>query len=752
MNSHVLYLALGSYRVLAAHEHVKRLATSGSQVVLAAPDTDEWSDVLSELSRAEGVTVIRLSPDGHGSVQRSAKRLLSGRSGAAATVDTIVAGDAQAIPTAWRLARSRPEVTLRMEPYDNGDRVPEPADLAVVTPWYPSPNNPYAGAFVKMTTRSIADNFDRVAILHTEDWSGRADAPLNDAIKITTDRLQERKELVPVLDTAEGQLLRVPVPLIHRKNYAPWLATQQRALKSALPTGRIEAPIVHAHAGIYGGVLAMRLARPDARIVVTEHATFLNKVFSQPAARSLYRDVLQRADAFLCVSTYLRDQIATEFPELAHKLRIVPNVIDFDAFPSSFERSSDLLSWLYVGRLVKHKGVSELLEAFAAVAEKEPAATLTMVGSGSLEGALRARGQELGLEGRFRIEPPVSPDQVNGLMHQHDLLVHASKIETFGMTIVEAVAAGLPVLVTRSHGPEETLAGIDRQAGALMDVDDDPQVIVDAYWELRSRVGELDLPAARESLLRRYGSAAVSEQLMNVYLDRPLPPAPEAAEAADATDEAGVRAETEATAEALTESPVDGPTPGEPVGRAVLLALAPPKARRVAAYANHLVERGVHVTVVTAKTSAWSRARLDSRVHLVSIEKSEKKLRVPRGERFLVYRAPRAVLHKARAAAKKRRNTVTPEIMVAAVQRTHTRAADAFHKKVFNRGYAELRPQILSRIAKRDVVPDLRLDLTDHVFVCDVNSTVTGWKWAKAHPNLTVTTNLDRELYASVEG
>lgn len=174
MNSHVLYLALGSYRVLAAHEHVKRLATSGSQVVLAAPDTDAWSDVLSDLSGIEGVEIIRLSPDAQGSVQRSAKRLTSG---AAARVDTIVAGDAQAIPAAWRLARRRPDVTLRMEPYDHGDRVPEPADLAVVTPWYPSPNNPYAGAFVKMATRSVADNFDRVTILHTEDWSGRADAP-----------------------------------------------------------------------------------------------------------------------------------------------------------------------------------------------------------------------------------------------------------------------------------------------------------------------------------------------------------------------------------------------------------------------------------------------------------------------------------------------------------------------------------------------------------------------------------------------
>ncbi|MEV7296771.1 glycosyltransferase family 4 protein [Streptomyces microflavus] len=749
MNSHVLYLAHGSYRVLAAHEHVKRLAASGAQVVLAAPDTDEWADVISDLSGVEGVEVIRLTPDRHGSVQRSAKRLLFGRSGAAAAADTLVAGDAQAIPTAWRLAKSRPGLTLRMEPYDNDGRVPESADFAVVTPWYPSPNNPYAGAFVKMATRSVTNNFDRVTILHTEDWSGRADAPLNDAIKITTDRLQERRDLVPVLDTPEGLLLRIPVPLIHRKNYAPWLAAQHRALKSALPTGRIEAPIIHAHTGIYGGVLAMRLAQPDARIVVTEHATFLNKVFSQPAARSLYRKVLLRADAFLCVGTYLRDQIAGEFPDLAHKLRIVPNVIDFDAFPSSAQRSPEMLSWLYVGRLVKHKGVAELLEAFAMVAEKEPAATLTMVGSGALEGDLRARALELGLEGRFRIDPPVSPDKVNSLMHQHDLLVHASKIETFGMTIVEAVAAGLPVLVTRSHGPEETLAGIDRQAGALMDVDDDPQVIVDAYWELRSRAHELDLPAARESLLQRYGSAAVSEQLMNVYLDR-QPSESEASEALDTPDSAGNYSAVSADAEPASDS-LDEPTAREPVGRAVLLALAPPKARRVAAYANHLAGRGVHVTVVTAKASVWSRMHLDPRVSLVSIEKSEKRLRVPRGERFLVYRAPRAVLHKVRAVAKKQRRTITPELMVAAVQRTHTKAADTFHKKVFNRGYEELRPQILSRIAKRDVLPGLRLDLTDHVFVCDVNSTVTGWKWAKAYPNLTVTTNLDHDLYASPE-
>lgn len=312
--------------------------------------------------------------------------------------------------------------------------------------------------------------------------------------------------------------------------------------------------------------------------------------------------------------------------------------------------------------------MNELLEAFALVAEKEPLATLTMVGSGALEEELLTHAHELGIADRFRILPPVAPDEVNGLMHQHDLLVHASKVETFGMTIVEAVAAGLPVLVTRSFGPEETLSGIESEAGALMEISDDPQIIADAYWNLRSRVAELDLPAAREELEQRYGAPAVAQQLMDVYLDRPSPPA--AVDTPVSRSGKSVEAEGHDSAAPGTgsEGTVTAP-PAEPAGRAVLLALTPPKSRRIADFANHLLERGVHVTVVTANTSVWQRTGLDPRAVLVSIEKGEKKLRIPRGERFLVYRVPRAVLGRARSTARKRRGTITPELMVAATQR-----------------------------------------------------------------------------------
>ncbi|MFE9824833.1 glycosyltransferase family 4 protein [Streptomyces sp. NPDC005791] len=756
MNSHVLYLAHGSYRVRAAREHVKRLAGSGSRVLLVVPAKESWAEAVAELEAFDNVEVVQLTPDSKGSVLKAAKKFVLARTGPVSSVDTVVAGDAQSLPTAWMLTKQRPDVTLRLEPYAPDGRVAEASDIAVVTPWYPSPNNPYAGAFVKMATRSVADEFDRVSIIHTEDWSGHADAALNDAIKITTDRLQDNRGLIPVLDTPEGTLLRVPVPLVHRKNYSPWATAQETALRKALPGGRIKAPVIHAHAGIYGGVLAMRLAQPDARIVVTEHATFLNRIFSQPAARALYHDVLVRADAFLCVSTYLRDQIAAEFPDVADKLRVVPNVVDFDSFASGCDYSQDLRKWLYVGRLVKHKGVGELLEAFALVAEKDPLVTLTMVGSGALEEELLTRAEVLGIADRFTVSPPVTPDEVNGLMHQHDLLVHASKIETFGMTIVEAVAAGLPVLVTRSFGPEETLSGIETVAGSLMEISDDPQVIADAYWDLRARAADLDLPAAREVLEQRYGAPAVAQQLMDVYLDRPSAPvavdtpASPGGDAALPADTQGAPALAAGAGAPVSETDAEPSAEGAAqVGRAVLLALAPPKPRRVADFANHLLESGVHVTVVTANNAAWRRTGLDARVTLVSIEQGEKRLLIPRGERFVVYKAPRAILNRARRMARKRRTAIASELMVAATQRVHTKAANAFHKNVFNRGYREVRPQLLSRIARRKALPELRLDLTDHVFVCDINSTVTGWKWAKAYPNLTVTTNLDRSTYSA---
>ncbi|MFC9624199.1 hypothetical protein ACFTXM_30875, partial [Streptomyces sp. NPDC056930] len=88
MNSHVLYLAHGSYRVRAAREHVKRLAKSGVRVLLVVPGTEDWADVAAELDDLDNFAVVQLVPHKHRSVQNATKKLVQAKSGPAAAIAT----------------------------------------------------------------------------------------------------------------------------------------------------------------------------------------------------------------------------------------------------------------------------------------------------------------------------------------------------------------------------------------------------------------------------------------------------------------------------------------------------------------------------------------------------------------------------------------------------------------------------------------------------------------------------------------
>ena len=398
--------------------------------------------------------------------------------------------------------------------------------LAVTTPWHPSVQRPFAGSFVQAATAAVAARFERVDLYHTEDWPGPAQPFQADLVRKAYDklaagparRIESRARL-----TGDGYWATdIPTPVTPKRDYADWAASHENALRNVLPHGVFEADVVHGHVGIYGGWLALRFARPGARIVVTEHASFLGRILGQPRSRAMYVQVMQRADAFLCVSAGLRRQLVEAFPEHEAKISVLPNAVDVEAMPQRPQPVGEPHRWIYVGKVVATKGVPELLEAFAAAAQDEPELRLTILGDGALVGSLRARARELDVDGRVAFHDAVPPQRVFEFLHEHDLLVHPSKSETFGMTTVEAVAAGMPVLVTKCGGPQETLDGLDGVAGRLIEVSDDPAVIVQGYRELAGLLarGELDPGYARKTLVGRFGSAAVAERLMDVYAGR----------------------------------------------------------------------------------------------------------------------------------------------------------------------------------------------------------------------------------------
>lgn len=700
----VVYLALDAARVKAAAYHVERLNAEGARVHLVAPGNPAWNPLAGT-----DITVHSVPKGKPGAMSAAATKIVLGLLD---DCDLLVPGDPSALPVAWSAVRRRPELPVQLEPAPDVTRRPAEADLAVVTPWFPSPNNPLAGAFVKASTDAVKERFERISIIHGEDWPVPWQSGSVDLVLAARRRLQERQAQLSVWDEDEGELTRIPVPLSSKRDYAAWALEHVEAVRAALPDGVIKAPLIHAHTGIYGGVVAARLADPDARIIVSEHSSFLPKVFQQPEAAQLYDEVLGRADALLCVSRWLLEKVKAKFPQHHHKLRHVPNVVDFDHFDTRPEPVTDLLRWLYVGRLSKPKGVDLVLEAFALIAPEEPRATLTIVGSGPLADPLRKRAAELGLTDRVELRGPVRPDEVAAIMHEHDLLVHASRFETFGLTVVEAVATGLPVLVSRSPGPEETLAGVERICGLLVDESPDPDVIADGYRRLRTRMARLDLPAARTRMLARYGREAIAAKLESVY--------------------AGLRPPAVA----------HRPMPAPDAERVVVIGIQPPSYRTAANYMKTLLDAGFHVDLVTAKMTPWESVGLDDRVQRHEILEAEERVLVPRIEKALLITGPEKAVNALRRGARRQSSAVL-EARVERANRKVAKLAGLLHHKVYGRAYVIFRPRLLWRVFRRDVLPGLDLKRTRRIVVAGVGGVTIGWKLAKLMPAMTVTTAMD---------
>ncbi|MEV7622324.1 glycosyltransferase family 4 protein [Actinoplanes sp. NPDC089786] len=715
--SPVVYVALGARRIRAARTLAAELAATGRTVLLVVADLPEWSGV-----EVPGVTVRKVGSADPGKALRVARKLLLSRRGPLAGAGLLIAGDPEASPIADAAHRQFPGLEVRTDVVTDPGRKPAAADVTVVTPWYPSPNDPFAGAFVRATTEAVGKEAGTITTLHAENWFYSPKGVTGKLIGVTIERELRRDAGLVVEDTTEGELVRAVVPQQTSGSWATWGQEQVERLAEALPTGRIEAPVVHAHTGHYAGVVAAALARDDAKIIVTEHATFLDQIFEHRASRNAYGEMLARADRVLCVGRALLDQIVEKFPQHEKKLSIVPNPVDFDQFAVRPAPPAAPLRWLYVGRMLEHKGVHTLLEAFAKVAAEDDRVTLTLVGNGKLEAQLRERIKELGLGARVTQLPPVRPEEVTGLLHEHDVLTHASTSETFGMTIVEAIATGTPVLAARSQGPAETLHGLDHVAGQLFEVTEDPDEIVTAYRKLVDAWDGLDLAEARRQLRERYGREAVGAQLREIYREVLAGPA------------AG-------TTDAVDEPAAPPPVTTAETDRITLVAIDPPAPRTARRFISDLRERGYAVDVIASKPDSFKWFADDDGVKVYGVGEAEEHRFPHRLEHVVVKGFPRRALGYLRARAKDVRDPM-PEALAIAAQRGHKYVADRVQGRIYNPYYSVVRPRVMWKIARRRVLPKLDLRHTRRIVVYGIAGVTIGWGLARQNPSIVVGTDM----------
>lgn len=128
-------------------------------------------------------------------------------------------------------------------------------------------------------------------------------------------------------------------------------------------------------------------------------------------------------------------------------ISVVPNGVDLADWPYANRAfCSNKKQVLFVGRLDRLKGLNDLFSAILPLLMADERITLTLVGTGPLQGSIKSWQKSHGLESRVRLVPWLEQEKLAEIYRSHDLLVVPSKYEAFGLVILEGMLSGIPTL------------------------------------------------------------------------------------------------------------------------------------------------------------------------------------------------------------------------------------------------------------------------------------------------------------------
>jgi glycosyltransferase involved in cell wall biosynthesis len=235
-----------------------------------------------------------------------------------------------------------------------------------------------------------------------------------------------------------------------------------------------QADVVHTHNNvplIYGGPAA--LLAGVRGLIQTRHGQTSGTTRRHRAA---FRLASMLADRVVCVSEDSLRLSATEGVP-ARRLAVVRNGIDTFRFAYTGPAAGGPV--VMVGRLVAAKGADHLLRAAAAVVPTRPEFRLEIAGDGEARAGLEAMAAELGLSGHVQFHGTVR--DIPGLLSRASAVVLPSLSEGISLTLLEAMARGLPVIATRVGGNPEVV--VDGVTGRLVPPAD-PAGLATALLEL----------------------------------------------------------------------------------------------------------------------------------------------------------------------------------------------------------------------------------------------------------------------------
>lgn len=218
--------------------------------------------------------------------------------------------------------------------------------------------------------------------------------------------------------------------------------------------------VIHAHDWLtyFAGIVAKRVSGKP--LVVHMHATEFDRSGENINRRvyAIEKAGMQAADRVIAVSELTRRIVIGKYGIPAEKVVTVHNAVRFgeseDAVP---ERAVKDKVVTFLGRITYQKGPDYFVEAAAKVLQRVPDVRFVMAGSGDLMNHVVRRVAQLGIADRFHFTGFLKGGEVQRMFRLSDVYVMPSVSEPFGISPLEAMRSGVPVIISRQSGVAEVL-------------------------------------------------------------------------------------------------------------------------------------------------------------------------------------------------------------------------------------------------------------------------------------------------------
>ena len=287
----------------------------------------------------------------------------------------------------------------------------------------------------------------------------------------------------------------------------------------------------------------IKFFNPAVRVILNMHGEWLTQIdFTNLEAR------LEKIDAVVSCSEFITESTRARFPRIAHRCRTAPMGLSPDTFSGDFQNAHpenpSPRRLLCVGRISPEKGVHILLDAFELILAKYPDATLTIVGPEWIaprEGLVDVCLAKEVIDGLapyyedsylWQLKQRLSPEaarrvtfaglvahrEVAGFYANADIYVSPSLYESFGMSVIEAMAAGLPVVAARVRSFEDLIS--DGHNGLLVQAANPPAIaegVIKLFENdaLRTSISS----ASRQMICEQFSWEKITATLAQIYHD-----------------------------------------------------------------------------------------------------------------------------------------------------------------------------------------------------------------------------------------